>query len=219
MHLVPKEVQVEKKETDYEKKQRIGFPSYSIENLMKELEVDVQWKHVRHIPSEEEKKEEDKKDDAKKDDDKKDESKKDDDKKESDKKDSEKKEDGDAKKDGEEKKEEPKEFHNEEFGDKNDKKKKWAIKFEIKESVKYKLVTPEKTYEGDISEKKEERKEFEDLWNELSEKGPANLYIFQNLYAKLAENHIDANTFWSLSEGDFKDVIGIESFGKKKRLM
>ena len=41
------------------------------------------------------------------------------------------------------------------------------------------------------------------------------------MFAKLAENHIDAQTFWELTDGEFKDkeVIGIESFGKRKRLM
>jgi hypothetical protein len=39
------------------------------------------------------------------------------------------------------------------------------------------------------------------------------------LYTKLAENHIDTNTFWKLSESEFKDIVGIESFGKRKRFM
>jgi len=36
MHLLPKSIEVEKKETDYERKRRIGYPKYSIEQLMKE---------------------------------------------------------------------------------------------------------------------------------------------------------------------------------------
>jgi len=36
MHLLPKSVEVEKKETDFERKKRIGNPKYSIEDLMKE---------------------------------------------------------------------------------------------------------------------------------------------------------------------------------------
>ena len=64
-----------------------------------------------------------------------------------------------------------------------------------------------------------ERKYFEELWKELSQKGGVDLYIDQNLYAKIAENHIDNNTFWQLSENEFKDIIGIQSFGKRKRLM
>jgi predicted RNase H-related nuclease YkuK (DUF458 family) len=39
MHLLPKSVEVEKKETDFEKKKRVGCPSYQIEQLMKEQEV------------------------------------------------------------------------------------------------------------------------------------------------------------------------------------
>jgi hypothetical protein len=41
MHLLPKSIEVEKKETEYEKKQRIGLPRYSIENLMKECDVHI----------------------------------------------------------------------------------------------------------------------------------------------------------------------------------
>lgn len=37
--------------------------------------------------------------------------------------------------------------------------------------------------------------------------------------AKLKENQIDDYTFWQLSEDDFKDVVEIKSYGKRKRLM
>lgn len=36
MHLLPKSIEAEKKETEFEKKKRIGCPTYSIEDLMKE---------------------------------------------------------------------------------------------------------------------------------------------------------------------------------------
>jgi len=36
MHLLPKSIEAEKKETEFEKKKRIGVPTYSIEQLMKE---------------------------------------------------------------------------------------------------------------------------------------------------------------------------------------
>jgi hypothetical protein len=39
MHLLPKSIEVEKKETDFEKKKRIGSPKFSIEPLMKECDV------------------------------------------------------------------------------------------------------------------------------------------------------------------------------------
>merc|ERR1712100_978473 len=84
----------------------------------------------------------------------------------------------------------------------------------IKDDTRYKLVAGDKTYEGNLSE----RKYFDALWKDLS-KEQVDLYIEQNLFAKLAENHIDANTFWTLSENEFKDIIGIQSFGKRKRLM
>lgn len=103
----------------------------------------------------------------------------------------------------------------EEYGKKEEKNQPWSVKFEVKDDTRYKIVTGDKTYEGKMSE----RKYFDELWKELSLKGNVDLYIDENLYAKLAENHIDANTFWQLSENEFKDIIGIQSFGKRKRLM
>jgi len=50
MHLLPKSIEAEKDETEYEKKQRVGVPSYPVHQLMKECEVDFQWIHVRHVP-------------------------------------------------------------------------------------------------------------------------------------------------------------------------
>ena len=41
----------------------------------------------------------------------------------------------------------------------------------------------------------------------------------QEQIAKLKENQIDEYTFWSLSEDDFKDVVEVKSYGKRKRLM
>lgn len=37
-----------------------------------------------------------------------------------------------------------------------------------------------------------ERTYFDELWKELSLQGGVDLYIDQHLFAKLAENHIDA---------------------------
>lgn len=36
---------------------------------------------------------------------------------------------------------------------------------------------------------------------------------------KLKENQIDDFTFWTLEENDFKEIIEIKSFGKRKTLM
>ena len=36
---------------------------------------------------------------------------------------------------------------------------------------------------------------------------------------KLEENRIDQGVFWSLEDGDFKDVVEVKSFGKRKTLM
>lgn len=41
MHLLPKSIEVEKKETEFEKKKRIGCPKYSIQQLMKECDVEM----------------------------------------------------------------------------------------------------------------------------------------------------------------------------------
>lgn len=171
MHLLPKSIEVEKKETDFERKKRIGCPKYSIEQLMKECDVETQWNHVRHVPKCDNlrwwKPHSDKVEGT------------------------------------------------EEYGKKEEKDKPWSVKFEIKENARYKLVAGDKTYEGKMSE----RKYFDELWKELSLNGGIDLYIDQDLYAKLAENHIDANTFWQLSENEFKDIVGIQSFGKRKRFM
>jgi hypothetical protein len=50
MHLLPKSIEVEKKETEFEKKKRIGCPKYSIQQLMKECDVEIGWSHIRHVP-------------------------------------------------------------------------------------------------------------------------------------------------------------------------
>jgi len=41
----------------------------------------------------------------------------------------------------------------------------------------------------------------------------------QDQIAKLKENQIDEYTFWNLLEDDFKDVIEVKSYGKRKKLM
>jgi len=103
----------------------------------------------------------------------------------------------------------------EEYGKKEEQKQPWSTKFEATENTRYKIVADGKTHEGKLSE----RKYFDELWKELSLKGGVDLYIDQNLYGKLAENHIDEQTFWQLSENEFKDIVGIQSFGKRKRFM
>jgi len=173
MHLLPKSIEAEKKETEFEKRKRIGAPKYSIEQLMKECDVEMQWNHVRHVP---------KCDNF-----------------------SWLKPHGD-KLEG-----------TEEYGKKEEKKAPWSVKFEAKDDTRFKIVAEGKTHEGKVNNP--DRKYFDELWKEVSLKGDVELYIDQNLHAKLAENHIDANTFWKLSESEFKDIVGIQSFGKRKRLM
>jgi hypothetical protein len=178
MHLLPKSIEVEKKETEFEKKKRIGVPTYDIEQLMKECDVDKQWTHVRHVPKCDEAEMEKIKEEM-------------------------------------EKVKEDKVEGTEEYGKKEEKEKPWSVKFDIKDDTRYKLVAGEKTYEGKMSE----RKYFDELWKDLSIKGGVELHIEENLHSKLADNHIDTNTFWSLSEGEFKDIVGISSFGKRKRFV
>merc|ERR1712091_367247 len=150
VHLLPKSIEVEKKETEFEKKKRIGSPKYSIEELMKECEVEMQWNHVRHVP---------------------------------------KCDNFSWRKPHSDKVE-----GTEEYGKKEEKNQPWSVKFDTKDDSRYKIVADGKTYEGKMSE----RKYFDELWKELSLKGNVELYIDQNLFAKLAENHIDTATFWKL---------------------
>lgn len=53
----------------------------------------------------------------------------------------------------------------------------------------------------------------------MKDGGNLDVYISQDLLGKLKENQVDDYTFWNLSEGEFKDIVDIKSFGKRKRLM
>lgn len=102
----------------------------------------------------------------------------------------------------------------EEYGDQKDKKKPFSIKFETKDDTQYRLVIGDKEHVGKTSDK-----EFEQRWQENKDAGNIDLYINQNLVANLKENQIDDYTFWHLNEGEFENIVGIKSFGKRKRLL
>lgn len=41
----------------------------------------------------------------------------------------------------------------------------------------------------------------------------------EELLEKLKENQIDPETFWTLEDGDFKEMLEVKSWGKRKRLL